>query len=257
MGSPCARLAGRPDRPEFAADVLLEAVRNAGWVATEKRSEAPEPLTRLLDSSCDQLWDWIQESLQSGAAQEDLRDRLDSLFRYGNPKSPYWVELPACSLLAVESVSLDEQARVLAYASVQVVFYSAPDSPAAIRAMELFRDCLAHRILKADTVGELLEAAIGAANAICVLEGGILSGRNRFVPVHPQHPLMQVVANYLEETRKKLRVLQPSTVLANHMSLTLGVRVETLYRRLMSQFQTDLLCGWSLSGLMRAWHSRI
>jgi hypothetical protein len=229
----------RPDRPEFAADIMLEAVHKAGWVATEKMSEAQDPLTRLLDESCDHLWDWIHEPLKSGATHADLRGKLDSLFRYGNPKSPYWVELPACALRAAESISPDAQAWGLAYMSVQAIFYSDPGSPTAIRAMELFKDFLARRSLEADAAHQLFKEATTAADSISVLQGGILSGRNRFFPAHPQHPLMQVVANYLDETCKKLRDIQPTSVLADHMSLTLGIRVETLYRRLMNQFQTE------------------
>lgn len=229
----------RPERPEFAAEILLEAVRNAGWVATEKRSEVPESLNKLLDASCDQLWCWIQEPLKSGVANAELREKLDSLFRYGNPKSSYWAELPACALNAVESISPDEQARGLAYVSVRAVFYSDPGSPTAIRAMELFKDFLARLSLEANTAHQLFEGAATAVGAIAVLEGGILSGRNRFFLANPQHPLMQIVADYLDETCKKLRELQPATVLADHMSLTLGVRVETQYRRLIGEFQTE------------------
>ncbi len=50
---------------------------------------------------------------------------------------------------------------------------------------------------------------------------------------------MQVVADYLDETCTTMRMLQPANVLADHMSLTLGVRTETLYRRLIDQFRTE------------------
>jgi hypothetical protein len=230
----------RPYRPEFAADVLLEGVRNAGWVVTEKGSEAPASLTRLLDDSCDQLWGWVQESLPSGSANEDLRERLLALFRYGRPERPYWSELPVCALMAVKAMTLDEQARVLPSGLLaSVIFYSDPGSPTANSAMALFRVCLSHRMRTADSVWQLIEAAVDATKAIEVLEGGILAGRNRFVAAQPEHPLMQVVAVYLDETQEKMRVLKPSTVLADQMSLTLGVRVETLYRRLMDQFRTE------------------
>ena len=105
--------------------------------------------------------------------------------------------------------------------------------------MALFRTCLAHRRSNADSVWQLKEAAVDATKAIKLLEGGILAGRNRFVAAQPNHPLMQMVAVYLDETKEKMRVLQPSTVLADQMSLTLGVGVETLYRRLMEQFRCE------------------
>ena len=105
--------------------------------------------------------------------------------------------------------------------------------------MALFRTCLAHRRSNADSVWQLKEAAVDATKAIKLLEGGILAGRNRFVAAQPNHPLMQVVAVYLDETKDKIRALQPSTVLADQMSLTLGVNVETLYRRLMDQFRCE------------------
>lgn len=230
----------RPYRPEFAADMLLECVRKAGWTVTEKGSEAPVSLPRLLDDACDLLWGWVQESLPSGAAKEDLQDRLDGLFRYGNPKRPYWVELPVCALEAIQSISFDEQTKVLPSGLlVRVIFYSNTGSSTAIRAMELFRACLAHRSLKADSVWQLIEVAVDATKAIEVLEGGILAGLNRFVAAQPQHSLMQVVADYLDETRDKMRALQPSTVLADQMSLTLRVKVKTLFSRLLDQFRNE------------------
>ena len=230
----------RPHRPEFAADVLLECVRNAGWTVTEKGSEAAVSLTCLLDDACDLLWGWVQECLPSSAAKEDLQARLDALFRYGNPKHPYWAELPICALNAMQSMTLDEQAKVLPSGLLaRVIFYNDPGLPIANSALALFRECLAQRMCTADSVWQLIEAAADATKAIEVLEGGILAGRNRFFAAQPEHTLMQVVAAYLDETREKMRVLQPSTVLADQMSLTLGVRVETLYRRLMDQFRSE------------------
>lgn len=230
----------RPHRPEFAADVLLECVRNAGWTVTNKGSEAPLQLTHLLDDSCDQLWGWVQESLPSSAAREDLQNRLDALFRYGNPKRPYWTELSACALNTMQSMTLDELTKVLPYGLLaRVIFYNNPGLPIANSAMALFRACLAHRMRTSDSVWQLIEAAADATKAIELLEGGILAGRNRFFAAQPEHSLMQVVAAYLDEAREKMRVLQPSTVLADQMSLTLEVEVETLYRRLMDQFRTE------------------
>jgi hypothetical protein len=230
----------RPYRPEFAADMLLECVSEAGWTVMEKGNEAPVSLPRLLDDACDLLWGWVHESLPSGSANEDQRNRLASLFRYGNPKRPYWSELPVCALSAIKAISLNEQARVLPSGLLaQVIFYSDPGSPTAISAMTLFRACLFHRMRTADSVRQHIEAAVDVTKAIEVLEGGILAGRNRFVAAQPEHSLMQVVADYLDETQEKMRVVQPSTVLADQMSLTLGVRVETLYRRLMDQFRAE------------------
>ena len=145
-------------------------------------------------------------------------------------------------------MSLEEHARELPSGLlVRVIFYSDADSPTAIRAMELFRTSLSHRMSTADSVWQLVEAAADATKAIELLEGGILAGRNRFVVAQPQHPLMQVVAGYVDETLEKMRVLQPLAVLADHMTLALRVRVETLYRRLMDQFCTQFFLQVELS----------
>lgn len=233
-------IATRAERPEFAADMLLEAIRDAGWQATKDMGAAPVPLISLLDTACDHLWDWIQESLSTGISNDDIWVRLDALFRYGNPVRPYWSQLPACSLKVIESMSFDEQVRVLPSGLLaRAIFYSTPDQQTAIIGTALFRAHLQHCILTASSVRELSTAAVEATKAIEVLEGGILSGRNRFVAAQPEHPLMQVVAEHLDKTRDRMQALQPSTALADQMQLTLATRVETLFRRLMDQFRVD------------------
>lgn len=233
-------LTTRADRPEFAADMLLETIRDAGWPVTKDRNAAPESLVSLLDAACDHLWSWLQEPLSAGIANDDIQDRLGALLRYGNPLRPYWSELPACALKVIESISADEQARVLSSGLLAwAVFYSDRDQQPATSGTALFRACLQHRSRAASSVRQLSEAAVDATKAISVLEGGILSGRNRYVAARPEHPLMQVVADYLDESKDKMRTLQPATVLVDQMDLALGVSVETLFRRLMEQFRNE------------------
>jgi len=229
----------RAERPEFAADMLLEAIRDAGWQATKDRS-APESLITLLDAACDHLWGWLQEPLSEGVANDDIRHRLDALFRYGNPVRPYWSDLPACALKVIESMAVEEQARVSPDGLLaKAIFYSEQGSPTAVRGMLQFRALLEHCSHGTGSVSQRLKAAVDATTAIEVLEGGILSGRNRFVAAQPEHALMQVVADHLDDTRERVGAIQPSTVLADLMQLTLGVKVETLFRRLMDQFRID------------------
>ncbi len=233
-------LTTRVDRPEFAADMLLEAIQDAGWKVTKDRNAAPESLVCLLDAACDHLWSWLQEPLSAGIANDDIQDRLGALFRYGNPGRPYWSELPACALKVIESISVDEQARVLSSGLLAMaIFYSDQDQQTATCGTALFRACLQHRSLTASSVRQLSEAAVDATKAISVMEGGILSGRNRYVTARPEHSLMQVVADYLDESKDKMRTLQPATVLVDQMDLALGVRVETLFCRLMEQFRNE------------------
>lgn len=233
-------VAMRSHRPLFATELLRDAIQYAMWRLEKTDVQAAaRSHNRVVSGSCRLLWGWLNDGVESDPLDRMLS--LDRLLQYGDPNEPYWTELLSMAMETLRSLPPLECLKVLPLGLLaRVAFYSGHGSPLACEGLELFRRCLTHSEGTPRSVHQIAQIVRDVTGAISVVEGTArLHGRNRWVPSDPKHPLIQVVADYLEVATSSILKHGAASALDGLTELMLATRSEILFRRMGERFRTE------------------
>lgn len=226
----------RPDRPDFATEMLGTSIFDASFLLAKVEPDAAAALQRVMDASCRLLAQW---TLQGPALQPTTALRaLAILFRFGEPTQPYWRELgPRClgTMRGLPPSGEEDRLRLLA----NVVFYADAGDPLAAEALSMLTAAARRKLardpgpLRPSDRSAGFEAPVGdiCRAILSVLEDKLMSGRNPRVPAQPEHVLLHTVDALVDDLLERVLGGQTPHALEHWICVVCGLSHETLVRK--------------------------